>query len=209
MGAAEPVGSERTDAQGAGFRPKQVFASNTGKCVEDSYPEGSVLLNLGCGDIHWNGWIGCDANPDGWHDKRGPDVVCDITDLPFPNDYADAIAAVHVIEHFYQWEVNSVLKHWKDKLKPGGRLILELPCMDKVFRYITDCINSKMPMSGTFSVLPLWGDPRFKNVAMCHKWGYFYATIREELVKAGFKDIKFEDARYHFKNRDMRVTAVK
>jgi hypothetical protein len=81
--------------------------------------------------------------------------------------------------------------------------------MDKVFKYIADCMDRKVPMSTTFSMHPLWGDPQFGHPAMNHKWGYFYSTLRHELVQAKFADIKSDKARYHFPNRDMRVTAVK
>lgn len=119
------------------------------------------------------------------------------------------IAAIHVIEHFYKWEVVDVLTEWKRVLKPGGKLILELPSMEKVFKYIADAMDQKLPLSATFSVLPLWGDPKYRSVGMCHKWGYFFVTLRQELVKAGFDHVTLEKPRYHFPNRDMRVVAVK
>jgi hypothetical protein len=110
MGQAQPAGSEREDEVSAGLRPKVVFAQNTGRCVEDSYPEGSVLLHLGSGDLHWDGWVNVDAYDEGWKPgAKKPDVVADITKLPYANDYADAIAAIHVIEHFYKWEVQECL----------------------------------------------------------------------------------------------------
>lgn len=209
MGAAEPVRSEIENYDSSGTRTKVVFAQNTGKCVEDSYPEGSILLNLGSGDISWSGWINVDSHGDGWKGTKKPDLVSDITKLPYPDNHADAIAAIHVIEHFYQWEVQEVLEEWKRVLKPGGKLILELPCMDKVFRLITDTLDRKLPLSATFSTFPLWGDPRFRDVAMCHKWGYFYGTLKAELIKAGFVNPTGEKPRYHFPNRDMRIVSTK
>lgn len=150
-----------------------------------------------------------DAHNDGWKSKKKPDALADITDLPFPENHADAIAAIHVIEHFYYWDVVNVLSHWMKILKPGGKLILELPSMEKVFQYIANCLDQKQPMSATFSFLPIWGDPSFKDVAMCHKWGYFFPTLKIPLVKAGFERIGLEKARYHFPQRDMRVVAYK
>jgi hypothetical protein len=44
---------------------------------------------------------------------------------------------------------------------------------------------------------------------MCHKWGYFFSTLKAELVKAGFEKISEEKARDHFPNRDMRVVGFK
>lgn len=98
---------------------------------------------------------------------------------------------------------------WLKILKPGGKLIIELPSMEKVFDYIARCVETKMPMSATFSMLPLWGDPRYKDPAMNHKWGYFFLTLKQELVMAGYTNIRPDKPRYHFPQRDMRVTAEK
>ena len=135
--------------------------------------------------------------------------MCDIATLPFPDNYADAMIAVHVIEHFYPWEVTALLKEWLRVLKPGGHLILELPSMEKVFRYIANAMDRNLPMSPTFSFLPLWGDPKWRSVDMMHKWGYFFSTLRQELIKAGFSAVKLDKPRYHFPQRDMRVTGFK
>jgi len=136
-------------------------------------------------------------------------MICDITKLDLPDNHADAIAAIHVFEHFYFWDVQNVLAEWRRVLKVGGKLILELPSMEKVFRYIADCLDRNIPMSETFSFFPLWGDHRFRDPAMNHKWGYFYGPLKQELVKARFTQITLEKPRYHFPNRDMRVTALK
>lgn len=114
-----------------------------------------------------------------------------------------------MIEHFYQWQVEGILREWLRVLKPRGALILELPSMEKVFQYIANSLDQRLPLSATFSFLPIWGDPRFKSVEMMHKWGYFFATLRHELVRAGFDNIKLDKPRYHFRERDMRVTATK
>lgn len=137
------------------------------------------------------------------------DVVRDIRQLEYGSDHADAIAAIHVFEHFYRWEAEDVLREWLRVLKPGGRLILELPSMEKVFDYIARAFDQRLPMSPTFSWFPLWGDPKYRDPAMVHKWGYTFPMLRELLVKAGFSAIGVEKPRYHFPERDMRVTALK
>ena len=56
------------------------------------------------------------------------DVNADIRDLSkIKSSVADEILAVHVVEHFYYWEVIPLLKSWRRLLKPGGKLILECP----------------------------------------------------------------------------------
>jgi predicted SAM-dependent methyltransferase len=69
------------------------------------------------------------------------DIQCDLRKLELATDSADAVAAIHVLEHFYEWEVYDLLTEWKRVLKPGGKMILELPCMDKVFAYVHNCVT--------------------------------------------------------------------
>lgn len=168
--------------------------------MEDSI--GGVNLNIGCGAIKWPGWIGVDR-------LKGVDLITDIRKLPLEDNHADNIAAIHVVEHFYYWEVPAMLQEWRRVLKPGGKLILELPCMDKVFNYIRNCMNDGLPMSPTFTILPLWGDPKFKHEGMCHKWGYTRKMLVDILEEVGFSNIQTDKPRYHFPQRDMRITGIK
>ncbi len=171
--------------------------------MEDAYPEGSVLLNLGGGRIKWPGWLSVDSNP------KFADIVSDIRALPFPDNHVDAMAAVHVVEHINRWEVEDMLKEWLRVMKPGGKLILELPSMEKVFGYISNCINNRQPLAAWMTFFPLWGDPRHKDPLMCHKWGYSFAALRQILIMTGFIGVVSEEPRYHFPQRDMRIIAIK
>lgn len=137
------------------------------------------------------------------------DFKCDLRRLEFPNEHADAIAAVHVLEHFYQWEAKPLLEEWKRVLKPGGKLIIELPCMDKVFGYVVRCINAKEPMQPFMTLLAMYGDPKHQQPAMTHKWGYFTRPLIELLESVGMREITVCEARYHFPFRDMRIEAIK
>ncbi len=126
-----------------------------------------------------------------------------------PDNYASVAVAIHVIEHFYEWEAKPLLEEWKRVLEPGGTLILELPCMDKVLSYINRSMKNKQPVSPTFSWWAFWGDPRELSVPMCHKWGYTGYMMQELLESAGFIDIEQQEPLYHFKERDMRFVCKK
>jgi len=102
-----------------------------------------------------------------------------------------------------------MLKDWLRVLKPGGSLILELPCMDKVMRYMANVAEQKTLMSPTFSWWAMWGDPSYRNPLMCHKWGYTVMMMQQLLIKCGYENVKYEKPRYHFPQRDMRITATK
>lgn len=116
--------------------------------------------------------------------------------------------AIHVLEHFYEWEAVDVLKEWRRILKPGGQLIVELPCMDKVMDYLAKCATMKQPVFAQMSWWALWGDPRYKSVEMTHKWGYSTAMLQKALQQAGFTTVTLTEPRYHVKQRDMRAVAL-
>lgn len=94
-------------------------------------------------------------------------------------------------------------------MRPGGKLIIELPNLQRILSHIFIRMKKGEPPSPAFSWLPMWGDPAFKDPAMMHKWGYFPIDVEKRLSEAGFVDIAHEEAKYHFPIRDMRVTARK
>lgn len=118
--------------------------------------------------------------------------------------------AIHVIEHFYKWEALPLLKEWRRVLKPGASLVLECPCMDKVYDYIAQLVKLGHKNKSEFMTKwAFWGDPKHQDPLMCHKWGYFADDLVALVREAGFVDVKLEEPRYHFAMRDMRVTGVK
>lgn len=119
------------------------------------------------------------------------------------------MAAIHVVEHFYEWEVIPLLTEWKRILKPNGKMILELPCMDKVFGYVVNCTKRKQDMLPFMTLLAMYGDPQFKNPLMTHKWGWFQEPLKNLLEKIGMREITVCTPRYHFAFRDMRIESIK
>jgi SAM-dependent methyltransferase len=194
------TGHEHPHIQGAEVRNGRIHAKNTDRQVEDTY---GIAYNLGCGNKKWDGWINVDLHSD------ISDIKCDLRKLEIASDSADAVAAIHVLEHFYEWEVAEVLTEWKRVLKPGGKMILELPCMDKVFAYVSNCVIQKQPLQPFMTMWALYGDPKHKSEAMCHKWGWFQNPLRNMLESVGMTEIKFCKPNYHFPFRDMRVECLK
>lgn len=120
------------------------------------------------------------------------------------------VAAIHVIEHFAEWEAPVALTEWVRVLKPGGLVILELPSLDKIFSHLADCLlhrNGQIDMQSTW--WGLYGDPRYHDVVMLHRWGYTTSMLHALLQSVGCVDIHAEKPRYHMKRRDMRMTARK
>ena len=194
------TGHQLPNIQGAEVRNGRIYASNTDRQVEDTY---ETAYNLGCGNKKWDGWINVDLH------SNISDIKCDLRKLEIASDSADAVAAIHVLEHFYEWEVAEVLTEWKRVLKPGGKMILELPCMDKVFAYVTNCVINKEPLQPFMTLMALYGDPKHKSIPMTHKWGWFQNPLRDMLESVGMTEIKFCEPNYHFPFRDMRVECYK
>lgn len=102
-----------------------------------------------------------------------------------------------------------MLLDWKRVLKPGGRLVLELPCMDKVICYMAECLKQQQPMDLQMTWLALWGDPGHRRPEMCHKWGYLKSQLTGLLSELGFVGVEVQKPKYHVVHRDMRVVASK
>lgn len=144
---------------------------------------------------------------------RDPDIFADAGDIPLEDDCADEIIALHVIEHFYRWDVDRILREWTRLLKPGGRLILELPNIYEVCRnYVRMAKDGRYGTKdmAQWAEWPLYGDPTHEDPFMCHRWGYDPHTIHALLEPHGFTSITIMDPQTHGKraHRDMRVEAV-
>lgn len=156
-----------------------------------------MKLNLGCGNKILEGWTNVDLNPKA-------DVVHDIRSLPmFEDNSADVILASHVIEHFFYWEVPAILAEWFRILKPGGLMYIECPDIKKC---------AAMMLHGDFKdrmhIWGFYGDPRYEDPLMTHKWGYCEESLREELTKTGLTEITKAPVS-HYEIRDVRLVGTK
>lgn len=156
-----------------------------------------MKLHLGCGKRRFEGFINIDL-----HDS---DHDCDIRKLPFDSDSADEIVAIHVCEHFYIHDILDVIKEWRRVLKPGGVMVLELPCLDKVLMHFHNGSPENM------TLWPLYGDPRTHKDGepALHKWCWSIEQFGQLLKVAGFDKIKYETPHYHQPTRDMRWVCTK
>jgi predicted SAM-dependent methyltransferase len=157
----------------------------------------AVKLHLGCGRKKLEGWLNCDLHDSDWD--------MDIRDLPFADNSVSEIMAIHVCEHFYRHELTNVMVEWHRVLKVGGKIALELPCLDRVLSHF---------MSGSPDNLTLWalyGAPNTHQDGepALHKWCWSKAEFRKVLEQAGFKNIMEETPHYHVPSRDMRFVAMK
>lgn len=164
----------------------------------------AVRLNVGSGSKRIEGYLSCDFADN--YSGNPPDVVCDVRKLPFDADSVDEILAVHILEHLYVWEAEATILEWKRVLKPGGKLIIEVPCLDKIInRFIK--FEGAPPIN--LGMWGLYGDPSYKDERMTHRWCYSSNQLRALLDQCKMSDITEEEPKYHVAIRDMRFEATK
>jgi predicted SAM-dependent methyltransferase len=155
-----------------------------------------LKLNIGCGKRPWEGFVNTDfrAGP-------GVDLVYDFHDpLPYDPGTVDEIHALHVFEHIE-------LKNWTDSLKIGGKLVLELPCLDKIIAIFSHYMAKRIPVE-PWVIHGLYGDPRYKDSAMMHHWCYTVGELSAMMRHNGLQ-VELKDAQTHVPHRDMRLELCK
>ncbi|MCC7080722.1 MAG: methyltransferase domain-containing protein [Burkholderiales bacterium] len=173
--------------------------------------EPGARLNLGCGDKILPGYVNVDVAPS--RAGKPPDVLCDLHRLePFRTNTAQEILAVHVVEHFWRWEVVDILKEWVRVLKPGGRMILECPnLLTACEEFLRNPAAGSGPgPEGQRTMWVFYGDPAWKDPLMCHRWNYTPQSLGAIMAEAGLVNIRQEAAQYKLREpRDMRMVGEK
>ncbi len=145
-------------------------------------------------------WITCDADA-----RRNPDVVATLPPVPDRFEGAEVFRLIHVLEHFHRWEAIELLGDFFRLLRPGGRLVLELPNLDSAIATLSGSNGRPVDQWGMWV---LYGDPRSRNPLYGHKWGWTPKTLGAELDRVGF-DVKQERPRFHVPARDFRLVGTK
>lgn len=141
-----------------------------------------ISIELGSGTKFKRGRIHVDLNPDFQKEaeRRGfKFVLCDVKRLSFEDNYADHIAASHILEHFDIHEVAGVLKEWYRVLKVGGTMKIVVPNMEAVMKsYLKGEPISDAPVY----------DPCFARVGIWTWFNYIWGTHENEFNyhKCGF-----------------------
>lgn len=91
-------------------------------------PESPILLHIGAGTQHLEGWLNLDVRP-----LPGVDLVADVTQ-GLAVSRADAVYAEHFLEHLWPDQALDFLTEVRRVLGRRGRLRLSTPNLDWVWR---------------------------------------------------------------------------
>lgn len=91
-----------------------------------------MIINVGCGGHPFDRpWINIDRAYGTRSFPCHPEVLADARDLPFKDGTVDAIYAGHVLEHIEYDECPKALEEFRRVLRPGGKLAVVGPDMDR------------------------------------------------------------------------------
>ena len=142
-----------------------------------------MKLHLGCGSKKLSGYLNIDI-------RKTPaiDLICDCQNLSVSDNSVDEILSFHLFEHLEN--PLKALTNWRQKLKVGGKLIIECPDIEAVIHRIylktgnlEDILN--FIYGKNFHIQKQ--DPLYYSYGQLHKFGYSKKTIKKLLSKKGFE----------------------
>lgn len=147
----------------------------------------NIKLNLGSGGVDFPGYFSIDLE-----DPRAL-LKLDATDLRvFPDNTISEIIASHLLEHLNPYHSVDILKEWRRILKPGGKIIIEVPDMERLCESFATA--SREDKYGIMNCI--YGSVNTKDnkdpsrITSSHLWGWYPEMLIEHLEWAGFKNIK-------------------
>jgi SAM-dependent methyltransferase len=113
--------------------------------LDDEAGVGSRRLEVGSGTRPQPGYIHVDQDPFAWH----VEAVAPAWRLPFPDNWADEILAVHSLEHVHPHFLLPTLAEWRRVLRPGGRLRIHVPNSPRIMeRFMEAPRDAKWALMG-------------------------------------------------------------
>lgn len=134
--------------------------------------EGPIRLNIGAGDHGIPGFVSIDQ-------KYGHDAAR----LEYANDSVDEIYASHVLEHFQIDMVPRVLAEWVRVLKPGGRIRIAVPSVERALKL-------KEKFCASWELANRWINGGQTDAYDFHHCSFTDETLEAAMRRAGLRDIK-------------------
>ncbi|MEO8098293.1 MAG: methyltransferase domain-containing protein [Acidobacteriota bacterium] len=151
-------------------------------------------LQIGSGDNNFDGWLNTE-----YETKSGQAFLDATLTFPLPDNSFNYVYSEHVLEHFDYWVGLDMLKEEYRVLKPGGRVRVVTPDLDKLIglfkeqspakeQYVTDKFawHNYWPKTADNAALIL----NLELHDFGHQFVYNAALLGDSLQKVGFKNVR-------------------
>jgi len=165
----------------------------------------NIKLNLGSGGVPHRSYLSVDL-----YDKRAQ-VQMDITKLDFDDNSVNEILASHVFEHLNPYHSVDILKDWLRVLKPGGKLIMEMPDIEQLCKmFVTASTGERYGLLNViYGSVNTTGEGGPDNITAPHLFGWWPQSLQDHLHNAGFININFMPEQIPHPPPNLRVEAIK
>ncbi len=171
-----------------------------------------MRLNLGCGDNLIAGYVNIDK-----YDKAA-EVQADMADVAYPDKSVEEIAIYQALEHTPYNSLDSILRNCHRMLKPGGKLIIEVPDIEYAAQEIlTDGLSDKWIHHIWGEYHRPWDKERYPDATFhagsIHYQGFTYQRLEDALFNAGFHEVRRREMEEKHKDykfeENLSVEAIK
>lgn len=171
----------------------------------------NIKLNLGSGGIEYPGYLSVDL-----YDERA-NIIMDVTKLDFEPGSVSEMLAIHVFEHLNPYHCLDILKSWRRILKPGGRLVMEMPDIEQLCRRFVEAgkEDPKNPtgirygiLNAVYGSVNTTGKGAPSEITSPHLYGWWPQALWDHLTNAGFTDIKFGPEMFPHPESNLHVEAI-
>jgi len=169
---------------------------------------GEIKINFGSGGVEIPGFISVDK-----FDDRAA-IKLDVFEFDLlPPETVKEIAMIHCLEHISPYRVTELLTKFYNLLEKGGKLSLEVPDIEELFKKFEDA--SKEDRYGILNCVygsvntTNDGDP--SNITASHLWGWYPEMLQDHLIWAGFdaNNVKFLPEHFPHPLYNFRCEAIK
>lgn len=138
-----------------------------------------MKLNIGCGRDYKKGYSNIDLY------NVAADEIADAGNLRYSDNSVDLIEARHLIEHLGYISCLYAVAEWFRVLKPRGKLIIETPDIDVLFKKY---LKGKSYQKKIDDLILIFGTEEPGNT---HKFCFSKQILEKFLTGVGFVDITF------------------
>ncbi|MDQ3849361.1 MAG: hypothetical protein M3296_01920 [Actinomycetota bacterium] len=158
--------------------------------LDDPTAVGSRRVEIGGGAYSLKGFIHVDI----WPYSPHVEYVAPAWDLPFPEDWAEELVAIHSLEHVSPARLIDTLTEWRRVLRPGAPLHISVPNGPVIMdAYGRASLHEKWPLMGSLLGMycgPDLRDPRRLTHRADHQIIFDSELLLWAVKEAGFEQVE-------------------